>query len=259
MQLIVTLIFCILAFVRQSSADSVLSPPSVSPAVYSIDIEQLTPNQRSRIKVNGIRNAVLRSDVWGTLKTERTENNQLVPIKRFFLRISEDSNFQLSRLSIVFTFPKSGAKSLRQLSRHDPMFEVGFNGEFLADKTSGPGKDTGYAARLSASPYLKSGLFYHTGSNYFSVNSVDLPQFEMGMSHTVELTFNEGQVTTFIDQKNFGSYRKKGIDKGLIHLISGWHPVIIQRLNIEGVFKNSLGNKEAVSYSGLFFMPKKHG
>lgn len=230
-----------------------LAPPTTTQlAIYERPISSLSRNEKMRIKIHGLRLAPLHPLVWGTLARERTDNRNLVPIKRFFLRDSTDPNFRLSELTVNFHFKPVDPRYMAQMPHQkDPVFEIGFGGRFSEKSISDPPiEDTANILRLSAFPRLRSGFFCRKHERYSELSQSSPALVEVKQSYQLKLKVNSNSASAFLNGELFSEIQGAELDHGLVSLQTSWHPVLVDSLSISGAVVRS-GKRESISLSGL--------
>lgn len=234
-------------------ADSLLTPAGESPPLDRT-FSSFSPAEKSRFRLHGIRNTMLHPRLWGSLAREKTHNVRIVPIKRFFLRSSEDPSYRLKSLEATFRFsPVDKASILKSPHDFDPIFEVGFASHFL--KTS----ESGFAVRISAFPPVASGIVeYHDGKSSFLVEASP-KNVGAYQAHELRIEFQERKVSVVLDKQPFADFSfpegatATDLRKGMLSLLSSWHPVYISALRIQGSVQKN-GEEQVLEESGLIEM-----
>lgn len=220
--------------------------------LYHKPYSEISDRQQWRMRIHGLRHAMLHPLVWGTRKSERTENRRIIPLKAFILRSSEDPAYSLRSVEIEFEFERIPPDGLLAHPRdYDPLLEVGFHGEFRRGEPGAlPLLDRGYVIRLSGIPGLESGVFYRSMSTYEKLLAADTPPVAGGRKYLIRLETDGAGCRLSIDGKQVLEYAGEGLDRGFVSLRSGWHPLGISRLEVRGT-KVSAEKSHDVIESGL--------
>lgn len=256
------IIFFLLEVLPQTlRAEPVPTPSSifVRPAyldLYERDLSKLSDSEYWRVKIHGLRECPLDPRIWGTRKIERTENRRLVPIKFFYLRDSELPGFELKKIVTDFFFwPASKEELLTNPHVKDPVFEIGFGGQFIGGALGSlPVRDASHALRLSGHPALDSGMFFRSLDRYLKVSAEDSPILKLKRHHHVELSIDDQNATAVVDKKLFASVTGQHLGSGLVYAITGWNAVGILDLSIEGSMTIA-GKRVPQTWSGLVVLP----
>jgi hypothetical protein len=216
-------------------AESNLIPPSNLP-LYEKPFSSLTEREQWRIRIHGLRDAMLHPSVWGTLKSEQTENRQIVPMKRFFLRSSESPAYRMQTFVLGFNFRKIGPGMIERFPRdNDPLIEIGLGGAFERGEPSGrPLVDRSYVLRISGIPSIPSGLYYRSLSKYVLVSAAAQPLIEAGKRYQLEVSTTAKRLVVTINGARFVDESVKNLDRGLVSVRSGWCPLKVSKLEVAG-------------------------
>lgn len=217
-------------------------------ALYERPFTSLTESQQWRIRIHGVRLTPLHPVVWGALRRERTDNRRLVPIKRFFLRASAESDFALSEARIHFAFRPANPRYMAKMPHQkDPVFEIGFGGRFAEERLIDPPlMDRFYALRLSAFERVRSGLFIRDQEEFEPRDLTMAPRLEVGRPYTVLLQGDSSGVRILLDGHEIARLPDESAARGLIYLQTSWHPITLTELTITG---DTRGKRQ--TYSGL--------
>ena len=251
------LTFSFLLFVAAGAhADSpdsfLLQPNSGFLAYYKQDLETLSKKRKMAVRIHGLRGTPLHPAVWGALKADRTRNRNLVPIRAYYLRESEQPGFEISKMSFRFRFKKASAHDMK-VSPHtkDPVFDIGFAGEYVPDlRVRRPKIDRSYVVRFAAFKALESGIFFRSHSKFTKLRAGWVPRLDIATEYHAELRFSSDKVEVLLDGTPFTEVSGTNLNRGLISLINSWHPVIISDLQIEGT-RGSGSERKQLAISGL--------
>lgn len=240
----------------RSEGESILMPPA-NLELYHRKFDKLSDSEQWRVRIHGIRYAALHPLVWGGRRSEKTENRRIVPIKTFFLRSSEDESYRLRGLDLRFRFKAESDGGMLGTDSRDPVIEVGFGGAF---QKGAPGDrpliDQGYVLRLSAFPGIESGLYYRSQSKYALLvpAAAELARLEVGLDYKLALTVDREGASVLLNGRPLLSHRKPGMDRGLVSLLSSWHPITPRNLKVAGISEIN-GVREECLESGLIKLP----
>jgi len=231
--------------------NSILLPLPRDIGVYDKDISSLNHKQQWRVKIHGLRMAPLHPGVWGVRKIDRTENRQLIPIRPFFLRISEDPNFIAEKITLWFMFERAKKKHIVKLpERKAPVLDIGFSGEYEKGLPGGRAlRDRGYTARLTGYPRLASGIYYRSHTKFKLQAKGSFPLLETGREYKMELRLMEQMTVVILDEKPFAAIEGRH-KNGLISLTTSWLPITISHLEVKGIIRKK-GKEIPVTQSGL--------
>jgi len=209
------------------------------------------------LRLHGVRNAPLDPRVWGARREHRTDSHRMVPIKPFYLRSSERPDYRLDRIVMEFQFrPATPAEILASPHEKDAVVDVGFAGEIIPQPGGKePLRERGYVLRLSGYPYLKSGLYYRSRFRHRLLNELKVLELKSRARHTLECFFTDDGAAFRLDGKQFAELKGELVNRGLISLVSSWHPVDILRLQIDG--HSAENPAQRYSESGVIAIPKK--
>ncbi|MEZ4754978.1 MAG: hypothetical protein R3A13_11850 [Bdellovibrionota bacterium] len=247
-------ILVILFFNRVSLADtslqnSVLIPPPNESSLYSQNFGKLSDTQRWKVRRHGLRYAPLDPLVWSTLRADKTQNRTLVPIRAYYLRVSEDENFKLKSIEANFSFkPVTKRHMLKMRHQKDPVFEIGLGGIFIPEPFNHEGKTShGYTFRLSAFPPVASGVYFRSGNQFKLIQEAVPRNIEAGLDYQVLITASSESVVLELNAKRFLEISDQDLRTGLISLQTSWHPIRLSKLKITG-------DLNRVSWTGSGFM-----
>lgn len=222
---------------------------------YELPFESLNAKQKWNIRIHGLRLAALHPAIWSSLKRERTLNRTLVPIKRYFLRASEDPEFELKQADLRFRF-KAVKPEYMQRMRHqkDPVFEIGFGGVFEEQsRLDAPLQDRNYALRLSAFPDIDSGLIERNQEQIQYLQKPAELLLGTGEWYDVQLRFERDTVQITVNGREYLSYNAADIARGMLSLQTSWHPIVLEHLLVEERRRDSA---EPRKFSGLLSLKK---
>lgn len=235
-------------------------PPEVVLNLYSMPLDALTDSQKWRIKIHGLRLTPLHPAVWGALNREQTDNRHLVPIKRYLLRDSEESGYEFEEISVSFRFKQESERyMIRMPHQKDPVFEIGFGGEFAEDSIAdAPKRDRFYALRFSSFPRLESGLFLRDQESFTKLAPIAQKQLTVGVDYRVSIKCRGNKLSTDLNGQpavTWQSPAENHLCRGLLYLQTSWHPVFVKELIIRGSQVNGAA-RQPVSHSGILPNPK---
>lgn len=220
---------CSAAPVLAERQRSVLIPPHrQSLAYYKRPAEQLRHSERWQIIVHGLRGTPLHTRDWGVRQVERTRNRQLVPIRSYFLRASEDPDFRLHEALLSFTM-KTGLSN----GFDDRVLDISFGWEYQPGVGGRAARaDRCYTLRLSATKKIQSSFFFR--SNLTSLTLLDMSELTLtpGKRYTAKVKFSPTAVDFFLGDRHLGRHRGQDLDRGMFGLTAGWVPVFIDELKI---------------------------
>lgn len=233
-----------------AQADSILLPPKYLP-LYEKSFSQLNPSEQWRVRIHGLRLAPLHPAVWGIRRSEKTENRRLVPIRPFYLRASEDKDFVVESINLLFSFKKVAKEAAsRNYHDKDSVFDVGFSGRYREGlPLAGPLEDTSYVLRLTAFDDFISGLYFRSQTKHVLVKEAAVKSLETNLSYSLSLSFQPETVTAVLNGQPFMQFRQESVNKGLIYLITSWNAINLDQLEVKGYFVHN--PLEQVSYKGL--------
>ncbi len=239
----------------QTKSESILIPAPLNLSIYQTPMDRLSDRDILQIRIHGIRLSPLDPTIWSPLRIDRTNNRHLIPIRRFFLRESENSSFKLKSIAAQFRFKAVSGKSMDKFPHErDPVFEIGFGARYFNPELSNyPPEDSGYALRLSGFEPVKSGLFHYSKAHYEALPNTELPILNTKDAYNLLIEFIGNKVLVKLNGQDVASYSADNIASGLVSLQSSWHPVLISALEIR-----AKGNKEnkGVVFSGLVRAPE---
>ena len=229
---------------------SLLVPIPTNRKLYETEYAQLPRNRQWELRIFGLREAPLDPTIWGYRDLDGTLNRSLVPIKPFYLRISENPNFHLSELEFDFLFHTASEKYMRKIpDRKDPIFEIGFAGEISLGEIGQPALiDRGYALRLSAFPPFSSGIFYRLRDSYTLVAPGNPTLLKTGTQYNVKIELSPNSVKVYLDNHLYSSYQHPKLDVGLVNAITSWNPIHLLKLEVTGALSDT---GESIKTSGL--------
>lgn len=200
--------------------------------------------------------AALNPSVWGTLRREHTHNRNLVPIKRYFLRASEQPGFEARRISARFKFKAADPRYMARMPHQkDPVFEIGFGGQFsetsIAEK---PLEDRTTVLRLSAFPRLGSGVFERSRESYVELSPAAVRVLDVARTYDLKIDLSGTEVVATLDGREIARHSSEGISRGLVSLQTSWHPIALEALSIEGELASGT-IRESLVLSGLVKAP----
>jgi|GEM_PF-1525030 len=235
---------------QSDSERSVLLPVPTNLSNYQRPFDELSRLAQWRIMIHGLRDAPLDPRVWGIRVVDRSENRQLVPMRPFFLRASEQADFQLDKVLIDFKFRRVGKGMMhRRPDTYTPMIDIGFSGVY---KKGAPGeralKDSSYLVRLSGSPLFDSGLFYSSHGKLAPIIVEEQLNLEAGDNYRVELLFDKNQLRLLLNNQELLVHSGKDFRTGLVSLTTDWHPAKIEKLHLTGSL-SSTGESVVFEYS----------
>jgi len=221
-------------------------------ALYDRDSAKLSKRQRWLLRKHGMRHAPLDARLWGVRRFDKLDNRLLVSIRPFYLRLSEHPDVRLSELEFDFAFHATSYNEMA-LSPHTrvAMLEIGFAGrlEFGHSGQRLP-VDRGYAARLSGHFDFPSGIFFRSHRKSVQLASLAEPVISTGGNHHLLLKFTERFTVLFVDGKEVARIAGEKLDRGLLSLTVGWHPLVMKHLKVRGS-KIEKGKRIAFEVSGL--------
>lgn len=233
---------------------SVLFPPpsEANLKIYDMPPSQLSRDDEWRIRAFGLRLSPLHPSVWGFLKREHTKNRHLVPIKRYFLRDSEQLGFEVRSFNAKFQFNRADKNYMKKMPHQkDPVFEIGFGGVFKEeDMLDKPLADRSFILRLSAFERLPSGIFERNLERYREIARASIPKLEVGTPYEIHIYFGKGKARVFLNGAKFIEHRAPEIEKGFLTMQTSWHPISLETLSIKGATGSKISKRE-IQYSGL--------
>ena len=264
---VITLFFIYFCFVSQQSvADStgpakpVLKTDLLPPAflnLYKKPADSLSYLQKWNIMIHGLRMAALDPLVWGIRRSQRTENRRLVPIRPLYLRMSEQKDFIFEELNVIFIFRAVNKDAaIKNYHTKDSVFDIGFAGEYKAGTAIEPPKrDTSYVVRLSAFDDFPSGIFYRSQDMHILLEKPTNPILKTAEEYHLKLLFSDNGVQAYLNDEHFAALEQKGINSGLLYMLTSWNPLRIDSLSITGHHKGS--RDEKILLSGLISENRK--
>ncbi len=231
-----------------SAEDTNLIYPRIKPERYNQEFSSLNKKQRWRMRIHGLRNAALHPDVWAVRRRDKTDNRALIPIRTFYLKESENPEFKANKIVIKFRFDNtSEEKMLTQPHLHDPVLDVSFGGEYIpAIKGNIPERDRSYVLRLTAFPFLQSGIYYRSQLKYKKLTSID--RVNVGEVYKLTIQFSDSEAIVKLNDKEISRFKDKNINSGLVGLASGWHTTQIRELRVAGNNFDASGLLTQVKY-----------
>lgn len=204
-----------------------------------------------RVLIHGLRTAPLHPAVWGENTIDRTDSRNIVPMKRYYFRPSERDDFELEEIVVNFAFSKVKERGLKKSpSQYTPLLDIEFAGTYEREEGAEiPGVDRTNVARISASPFLPSGIFFRSRIRYLSLSPAAIPVLETGQDFSLRLHTSSQKTTVILGTNPFaevaGNFRK-----GLVSLRTDWSPLSISSLEVRGsVLEN--GARKPIIQSGL--------
>jgi len=230
---------------------SVLLAPPADLRIYSRPAEALKPAQRMNIAIHGIRLAALHPAVWGVRRIDRTENRNIVPIRPFYLRASEDPSFELSRIELRLGFRKTRiGHMLKFREQKTAVLDIEFGGRY---EKGPPGardlRDSAYVARISATPLLASGFYYRSHESYVPLRTAAPERIETDKLYDVVLSLDQGGAVLLLDGREAARIEAAPA-RGLLSLEACWLPADVERLRVQGTVQRH-GTRRAFEESGL--------
>lgn len=231
------------------SAQSVLIPPNKRIlSYYNKPFDSLNRKERWLIGVHGLRGTPLHRREWAVRQIERTVNRQIVPIRTYYLRASENPSFRVKEITVNFVMKRAGANGY-----DDRVLDISFASEHVPAVAGRPPLvDRGYTFRLSAANNIASAFFYRSDLTKVSLLPLDSLKLIPEKEYTVVLKFETDSVSFMLNNKNIGSYSSRELNTGMIALTGGWIPITINELKISAL---GADGTEA-EYSGL--VPQFH-
>lgn len=226
---------CNLLSIPNLHAESSLVPLQALPSRYTEPAAKQSGQQRWRTRIYGLRNAPLHPHIWGIRKTDQTFNVQMIPIRPFFLRASENESYRANKISMEFTFRPVREKHMLQFFHSKtPVLEIGFGGQYKKGyPKQPPAIDRSYSLRLSASPRLPSGVYFKSQGRY-ELLSENLDRIIPGEKYQLEIVFSSNSASFILNGKSIAQLEATNINRGLISIVDDWHPMNINNLEIKG-------------------------
>ena len=228
-------------FLAQSSyaeKSPVLAKADYNEEDYRVAPSKLYKKSRWRLKMNGPLMSPLDPEIWGYRKFDRVDNRLLVSIRPFYLRVSDtDPSFRLRKITAEIYFEKMSYQNMKVAPHVSaPLLDVIF-GEEIETGLSGQRLkvDRGYIHRLNAFANLHSGLYYRNREKILSLATANSPMMRTGQWHRIDFRVSSSEAIVYVNGKTFSKIKGRDFDKGLVGLLSGWHPVQIRNLNIRGI------------------------
>lgn len=228
---------------------SVFLPPE-NAKLYQADPASLSEAEKWRVRMFGLRLVALDPSVWAVRRSEKTENRRLVALKPYYLRISEEPGFVIESIDVSFKFRKVTPRAEKtQAHSSDSVLDIGFGGEYQAGgPLQQPLKDTSWILRVSAFSPMESGFFFRSGSQQILLKETARPLLETAVDYRLGLRFGENGVSVSLNDEPFGDFEKKGVNRGLVYLMTGWNPIKAERLEVKGRNEKT---GEALTFSGM--------
>lgn len=225
------LVLLCLIFGASADAEILLDPQNLK--IW--DKKKLSDRESWPIKIHGLRMAPLHPSVWGALRSDRTENRRLVPIKPYYLRVSDDRDTAIDRVFLRFSFKRtSGDTAFKNYHAKDSVFDIGFGGSFTPGHSlERPLRDESYVLRLSGFEPAPSGIYFRSHTKFAKIAKPQLI-LPSGVEHQVELNFRPERTTVFLNGAIFLELDRADLGAGLFYLQTSWNPVKIDELIIEG-------------------------
>ncbi|MCO6430300.1 MAG: hypothetical protein J5J00_05515 [Deltaproteobacteria bacterium] len=223
---------------------------------YNKDVNKLSESERWRIMIHGLRMAPLHPEHWGIRRTERTENRRLVPMRPFVLRQSTDPHFFFEEISFRAKFVNVNE---RQMLKHphakDPVFDIFFGSEYEQSKGQIV-TDRGYLLRLTAFPGFKSGIYYQSLGKLEPIQLLPQALLSTREEYHVAIYGRSDTVSVHINGSEAATVKRNSINKGIVALMTGWHPVGLSDLKVLGRILRDDGQMQTVNVSGLITLPR---
>lgn len=233
--------------------------PPVNLDLYEREPFSLNQSETWKVLIHGIRMSPLHPAEWGQLRSERTMNRRLIPIRPLYLRASDKNEFHLSKISFRFRFAPVNKKQLRKMPHSSaPILDLGFGGRVELDSTGTVELvDNGYVLRLSGFPETPSGFLYRVRQQSRSLQAFASSTISTGEFHTVSLSIKGDTALVMLDSRKLGSITGGNYRLGLVSLLTDWHPIYMKELSIEGSELDENGVRQRRTYSGLVDFPAK--
>lgn len=246
-----------LTFPPQAFSESIFLPPHNN-ELYKKDRSLLNDSEYWRIKIFGLRMVPLDPEVWAIRKIDRTDNRRLVPIRPYYLRVSEDPTFALDTIDLTFQLSKvSSQEAIRVPFRRDALLEIEFAGKFAEGRPfSEPLEDEAYGLRLSAFPAMPAGFYFRSRTEYRMLKEFSPNQIVSGRDSKVAVSLTDRNVQVSLDGQILGELSGANLRHGLVSFETGWHPVAITELVIAGVSQGGDGKLQQHKFSGVVKIPK---
>jgi hypothetical protein len=237
------------------AAEQVLHRMDYPPELYAGDGERLTKKQRWAIRLHGLRTAALHPEVWAMRRIDRTDNRLLIPIRPYYLRASDDSDFRLTEIAVTFRFTPASEHQMKDSpSLNTPVFDIGFGGAFrMGLPGERPPEDSGYVFRTSPSPMLESGFLYRSHYTSKIIEKLSKYRISAGTSYNAVLKVSDKDAVMSFNNKEVARIVRNDLAGGLVSLIVGWHPIEIESLHVRGYFQRG-ERREEFEESGLFLL-----
>jgi hypothetical protein len=235
-----------------SPADSVLLRPGLL-SLYDQNFSKLPHRARWQIRIHGLRFSALHPLIWGQLRSERTLNRNIVPIRPLYLRISENPRYAVEKIELTFRYkPIKQGHIGDNPNLYDPQLDIGFGGQYERGLPGeAPFKNQGYLARFTAIPVLESGIYYRSREKLLLIRPAAFPHIRTGQRQKTVMIFDQKSVQIILNGKPYIKIQAKNLNRGLISLSSGWHPLKISTLKISGSVVQPNGSRTKVVQSGL--------
>ncbi|MCB0317728.1 MAG: hypothetical protein KDD56_03160 [Bdellovibrionales bacterium] len=227
---------------------SILLPIPSNLRAYEMPYAELSANQKWNLRRHSIRYAMLHPETWGLLKINKTENRTLVPIRPFYLRASENSNFSLNQIELDFEFQNAKTNYMRLVPHFkDPVFEIGIGQVIEQSPLSLDGKrNNGYSFRLSAFSQVPSGGYFHSNGKYLRIAKPAYQHLKVGTPYKIKIEVSKNESNLFVNNELFIQIKDQDLEKGLVSLETSWHPVLLSKLKISAFVDDRSSN-----FSGL--------
>lgn len=238
-----------LAPALQPKTESILLPVPGSFDLYERSYRSLAGKSRWKIRMHGLRNAPLHPATWGMRREHRTLSRNLVAMRPFYLRASEDPEFSIQSISTRFNFEAVTEEQINgSPERFTPLLDIGFAGTF-APLEGDISADRTYYVRLSGSTRFPSGLYFRNHDSSTLIE--ELPPVSSGSPVNVTLEFKDRSVSVGLNDHTARTFELgQSTEKGYVYLHTDWHPLSMDKLVVSGT-KNS----QPVTFSGLIILP----
>lgn len=214
---------------------------------YERDFDSLGERPRWHVRIHGIRYAGLDPRIWAIRKIDRTDNRRLVPIRPLYLRASEAEDFRIDRIELEFRFKPVKVRHMKSIAEQKtPILDIGFGGEFEPGHPGElPAVDRGYVLRLTAHPDFESGFMYHSQGRFLPLGEPPSAVIVPDTPYSLAVLFNEQSIEANMNGEVVAQL-EGSFSKGLVHLVTGWHPIKVESLMVYGT-----KGGESVELSGL--------
>ena len=220
---------------------------------YDSEFSMLSRNLRMMVLRHGLRGVPLDPAVWGHLRWEKTQNRDFVPIRRFFLRASEDPAFSLSSIEFNFSFHKVNPHYLEKVPHlKESILDIGLGGRVSFNNLTAQEHSSGYAVRFSAMNDVSSGVCALDGSHYTLL--APLAKVETGRVYHVSINISSDQLRIRLDDLPEQRLNLNGLAHGLVWAIAGWNGASLTDLKLTARSAGSNSSQEHSLNSGLITM-----